>query len=450
MSQRDQFGVEQATADAQAVRHFDRALLKLLTLNNDPLEEADRALTSDPAFVMPHVLKGLVYVLGTDPSLHPVARQALAAAQALTSGQRTERERKHVAALRAWLAGQFHDAVALWESILLDHPADALAMFAAHQADFLLGASSELRDRVARRLPDLDAGSPLRGYYQGMYAFGLEETGDYARAIQAGVRAVESDRRDAWAIHAVAHVHEMTNRPEEGKSWLTSRLEDWDTDNFFAVHNWWHLALYMLEEERWPEVLELYDQRLRRHDSGVVFDLLDASALLWRLTLHEIDLGARWPRLAALWEPHVDDAWYSFNDMHAMMSFAGAGEFDLARRLIARLGATALGSSPNAAVTRSVGLPVSQAVLAFAQGRYEDAVTLLLPVKAIAARAGGSNAQRDVIGWTLLAAAGKSGQHRLTRALLNERLAQKPDSPLNLAWKLRLDRRIATHGEHRR
>jgi tetratricopeptide (TPR) repeat protein len=374
----------------------------------------------------------------------------LAAAQALTSGQRTERERKHVAALRAWLAGQFHDAVALWESILLDHPADALAMFAAHQADFLLGASSELRDRVARRLPDLDAGSPLRGYYQGMYAFGLEETGDYARAIQAGVRAVESDRRDAWAIHAVAHVHEMTNRPEEGKSWLTSRLEDWDTDNFFAVHNWWHLALYMLEEERWPEVLELYDQRLRRHDSGVVFDLLDASALLWRLTLHEIDLGARWPRLAALWEPHVDDAWYSFNDMHAMMSFAGAGEFDLARRLIARLGATALGSSPNAAVTRSVGLPVSQAVLAFAQGRYEDAVTLLLPVKAIAARAGGSNAQRDVIGWTLLAAAGKSGQHRLTRALLNERLAQKPDSPLNLAWKLRLDRRIATHGEHRR
>jgi len=138
-----------------------------------------------------------------------------------------------------------------------------------------------------------------------------------------------------------------------------------------------------------------------------------------------------------LWEPHVDDAWYAFNDMHAMMSFAGAGEFELARRLIARLGETALSSSPNGAITRSVGLPVGQALFAYAEGHYEDAVTLLLPVKALAPRAGGSNAQRDVIGWTLLAAAGKSGQHRLERALLNERLAQKADSPLNLAWKLR-------------
>jgi hypothetical protein len=83
------------------------------------------------------------------------------------------------------------------------------------------------------------------------------------------------------------------------------------------------------------EVLNIYDQRLRRNDSAVVLDLLDASALLWRLKFHEIDVGERWSRLAVLWEPQVDDAWYSFNDMHAMMSFAGAGYDDLARRLVA-------------------------------------------------------------------------------------------------------------------
>jgi hypothetical protein len=62
----------------------------------------------------------------------------------------------------------------------------------------------------------------------------------------------------------------------------------------------------------------------------------------------------------------------------------------------------------------------------------------LAPIKAIAARAGGSHAQRDLIAQTLLAAAEKAGQHRLARSLLNERLALKPNSTLNRTWMRRV------------
>ncbi len=254
MSYRDQFGVPLTAGDAAALRHYDAAVAKLLIFNNDPVAEVDQATAIDPGLVMGHVLKGLLCVLGTEKALLPDAQSALAAGRAVAKGA-SDRELRHLEALGCWIEGRLHDACAAWERILIDQPDDALAMFAAHQGDFFLGQSSELRDRVARRLGSIDRGSRLDGYYQGMHAFGLEEMADYAAAEQAGRRALASDRRDAWAVHAVAHVMEMTNRVEDGREWLESRTEDWSPDNFFAVHNWWHLALFYFDQQRWNEVL---------------------------------------------------------------------------------------------------------------------------------------------------------------------------------------------------
>jgi tetratricopeptide (TPR) repeat protein len=437
MSYRDQFDVPLTAGDPAALRHYDSAVAKLMVFNNDPAAEVDQATAIDSGLVMGHVLKGLLCVLGTEKSLLPDAQSALAAAISVAR-RASGRERKHVQALSSWIDGRLHDACATWDDILVDEPADALAMFAAHQGDFLLGQSSELRDRVARRLASIDKGSRLEGYYQGMYAFGLEEMADYDRAEQAGRRAVESDRRDAWAIHAVAHVMEMTNRVEDGRKWLSTRSKDWSPNNFFAVHNWWHLALYYFDQQRWGDVLEIYDTRVRGSDSSAVMDMLDASALLWRLKLHDVDVGDRWQRMAQVWEPCIDDGWYSFNDTHAMMAFAGADRLDLAQRLLAVMTNTAASATDNGTMTRTVGLPVASAIIAFAEGRFTDAVERLAPVRAIAARAGGSHAQRDLIAQTLLAAAEKSGQRRLARSLLHERLALKPNSVLNRSWMQRI------------
>ena len=80
MNHRDQFGAMVTSGDAAAVRQFDVAVARLMTFNNDPVAEVDKATAIDPALVMGHVLKGLLCVLGTEKSLLPDAQSALARA----------------------------------------------------------------------------------------------------------------------------------------------------------------------------------------------------------------------------------------------------------------------------------------------------------------------------------------------------------------------------------
>ena len=70
-------------------------------------------------------------------------------------------------------------------------------------------------------------------------------------------------------------------------------------------------------------------------------------------------------------------------------------------------------------------------------GRYDACVEHLLPVRYRTHRLGGSSAQRDVIGWTLLEAALRARQFDLALALANERCALKPTSPQNWLYVAR-------------
>jgi hypothetical protein len=166
-----------------------------------------------------------------------------------------------------------------------------------------------------------------------------------------------------------------------------------------------------------------------------VRNLIDASSLLWRLALADadIDLSGRAAELAGVWQPLAADALSSFNDIHAMMAFVLAGDDNLAETLLAAQKNSLEGDTNYAVTTAKFGLPLCQALLAFKQGRYQDAVTLLLPIRYALYAIGGSHAQREVCSLTLLEAALRSRQQPLARALLAERQALKPSSVYNRA-----------------
>jgi hypothetical protein len=85
----------------------------------------------------------------------------------------------------------------------------------------------------------------------------------------------------------------------------------------------------------------------------------------------------------------------------------------------------------NAMMTRDVGLPLARALVAFSRAQYDDCLQLLLPIRTIVHRFGGSHAQRDLVHLTLVEAALRAQRSSLARALTAERLDRKPESPFN-------------------
>ena len=124
---------------------------------------------------------------------------------------------------------------------------------------------------------------------------------------------------------------------------MLSREQDWAPDNGFASHNWWHLALFHIEYEDFPSAVRLYDEKVIPEDSDITTRMLDATALLWRLHLQGVDVGERWNRIADMWarKAPVENGYYAFNDLHAVISFLGAGRTVEARAVLAAVEAAA-------------------------------------------------------------------------------------------------------------
>jgi hypothetical protein len=184
-------------------------------------------------------------------------------------------------------------------------------------------------------------------------------------------------------------------------------------------------------------VLELYDTVIRRPETGVALEMVDASALLWRLHLRGVATGERGRELADAWEPHAEDAYYAFNDAHAMMAFVADGRPQSVRRLLRAMEQRVTAGGTNGRMTWEVGLPLCRALDAFGRGDYAEVVELLVPLRLVANRFGGSHAQRDLLNLTLIEAALRGRRPQLARALVAERTTLKPASPFNwaLTWR---------------
>jgi len=434
-------GEQIQAASQETVRLLDHATTGYARARRDTRDRLADALASDPTCVMAHCLDGYLHMLSSKRDGMPRAREALARAEGTSARTFARRERLHCSALDAWSQADMRGAAAVWDALLDEFPRDLMALKVSQFVLSYLGESDRMRDRVARVMPSWTTDHPGYGFVLGCHAYALEEAGDYRQAEDAGRRAVELDRGDIWAAHAVAHVAEMEGRLQDGIDWIGGLSDEWRDCTNFALHLKWHESLYHLELEQHDRVLALYDRDVRAESTDEYLDIANAVSLLWRLEQADVSVGARWGELASRASSHLDDHALVFVDLHYLMALAAAGDERAVSEFLTSCERFASGApGTEAEVMADVGLPLARAVVAHRRGAYAEAVDHLYPVRRRIRRIGASHAQRDLFEQLLIDAAWRGRRLDEARELVVDRLKWRP----NNRWGLKLHRAVST------
>jgi tetratricopeptide (TPR) repeat protein len=400
---------------------WNRVVLGILSHAAATGTELNSVLAADPNFALGQAVRGLSCLLLGRAEMVSVAREAYQAACDAAPG--TARETAFVAALGDWLEGNPTRAAARVQAVLHRNPCDALAMKLVQGIQFVMGRPGEMR-RSIESIQGAWADHPARGYLMGCHAFALEETGDYAAAERIGRAGVEFAPDDAWGLHAVAHVYDMTGRARDGLAWLNGRQTSWAHCNNFRFHVWWHRALMHLDLQQYDAALALYDSDIRGERTDDYRDIANASSLLSRLELDGVNVGARWEELADLSERRAMDGCLAFADLHYLLALVGGGRDAAAARLVARMAKASVEQGEAKHIIANPGLHMAQGIAAFAAGEYSAAWLRLRQVRDVQ-QIGGSHAQRDIFARITIEAALRGGYLDAAERLLRDRQVQR-------------------------
>ncbi|MGF1527145.1 MAG: tetratricopeptide repeat protein [Candidatus Competibacterales bacterium] len=412
-----------------AAQAFDAAVDAFLEYRLAVSHHLDRALGADPTFALGHCFKGYAALALFSRQGRTLAQTSLDHARALAAAA-TPREQSHVAALSAWAGNDLALACHHWGILIEQYPRDLLALRLHHFASFWLGRCGVLQEVPQAVLPAWDEDTPGFGSLLGMYAFGLEEAGELERAEAMGRLAVAHNAEDLWSVHAVAHVLESDNRLAEGVAWLAYDGADLADRGTLKGHLWWHRCLYLLDLGQWDAALEAFDTLIWT-GSPYFADLQNAAALLWRLELLGVDVGQRWDEVATVATANLLDYDLPFTQAHLALALARRDPEALAR-LQRHLETLVADGGPRADDVAGALLPLLAGLQAFAQGHFAAALEAFQGV-GDGQCLGGSRAQRDLFQQLRIAAALKAGHWEQASALLGQRSAQRPHSPV--VWR---------------
>ena len=377
--------------DPSTLGAFDKVIHQYLRYSTETLSILEVVQANDPAFAMGHLFRGYQLKMASDPRFIPPIDQTIQATERAASNPR---EQAHLAALKAWRRDDTRKASAILGEILTEHPTDLIALKAANHLHFYRGDAQGMLGAIQESLPHWPEDHPWRSFVVGMLAFGHEECGHYAQALDYGQAAVTAEPLDMWAAHAVAHVHHMQSDFDAGIAWIDDCLPSWTHTNNFSNHLIWHKALMLLDRNQAAQALALYDETLidcLRDD--FYLDVCNAASLLWRLEMKGLDLGDRWTALTPYYH-RAKDQELVFIALHYVMVAVKNGDQEAVEAALNNLTRWAQQPEEQGRVCSAVGLETARALIDLTHGQEKRGVDLLMTLQPELHAIGGSHAQR--------------------------------------------------------
>ncbi len=424
---KDAQGFDVTTDSTDTVAAIDRFVDQFLGYG----KEADAILAgvkADPGCALANAYAAALHMFLESGEAPALARPWLDAALA-TVDRASEREWLNVMAVRAWVEGRPGDAIDFHRRLAEEYPRDICSVKFGQYHCFNRG-DQEAMLRLAETAFLANEDNPCM---HGMLAFALEQNHRLDEAEVAGRTATEMRRREPWAHHAVAHVLLTQGRIAEGIAWMESLSDTWeDCNSFMYTHNWWHLALFHMDNDGFAKALALYDSRVWGVSKDYSQDQVNAISLLWRLELAGVDIGDRWRDVVAHVAQRTGDHVEPFLNLHYVYALARAGRDDEAQEMLAAMTAHAAVAPTLAAVVwREVAVPAAEGFVAYAGDDMEKARAMFEPIQGRMREIGGSNAQRDLFDQMWLDVLMRTGGWSKAIEILEDRTLSRPGIPAN-------------------
>jgi hypothetical protein len=416
----DSYGLALTTSSV-AASAYRRGLLDVLRLRAGAVDHFAEAIVHDPTFAAGHAALALLgHEMCAAVDVPARLRQAT-----LHANRASERERSHVHAVAAHVAGDSRPLIAH----LATYPRDALLLSSAVPTIAFAGATEVPEEAWAI----VERAAPAYGedwWFAGLLAFVRTEQHRFEEAMELSCRSLALQPGAGHSAHARAHAHYETGDHAAGLAWMS----DWVTDEGREIdslsHFSWHAALHELSLGDLDAVRRRYEGQLQPGNALGCRALVDSGSLLfrWALTPGAVDVPPIEEVLRVTGRETLAHPATPFLALHTAVALLTTGD-------VAGLGALAgWAETHRHATMRDVVAPLAAALRLLARGESSAGADALAALAPGVRRLGGSDAQREIVEEARIAALLRADRWAEARDLLDARLDRR-HSPRDRAWR---------------